>query len=60
MEPAQTERLDENLIDKLRKAAYIHFGKDEILALEELIRRYRRAISKRTSVERVHEDDSAG
>lgn len=53
MEPIEAKRLaDEEIseaLDKLRRAAYIHFNQDEILALEDLIRRYKRAISKRTS-----------
>lgn len=51
MEPVS----DKDLIDQLRKTAYIHFGKEDILALEELIRRYRRAISRPTPEQRVSE-----
>lgn len=55
MEPLKTQVKDSDLIDQIRKAAYIHFGKDDILALEELIRRYRHAIPRPTPEQRDSE-----
>jgi len=49
MEPIKAKINDKDLIDVVRKAAYIHFGKQDILALEELLRRYRNAKSGPTS-----------
>ena len=34
---------DDELIDQVRRAAYVHFGKTDLLALEELLRRFKRA-----------------
>jgi len=41
---------DEDLIHEIRKACYIHFGKNNILMIEELLRRYKNALAKSASV----------
>lgn len=46
MESASRKMTIEELTDRLRRAAYIHFGQEEILALEELIRRYKYAVTR--------------
>ena len=44
MTTAATSASDEQLIDQLRRAAYTHFGRDDLLALEEILRRYARRL----------------
>ena len=50
MEPTGNPITDDELTDKIRRAAYIHFGQDDILALEELIRRYKHAKLRSASI----------
>jgi len=46
MESLKTQVSDAELVDSLRKAASIWFKKEDILALEELIRRYHAKLSR--------------
>jgi hypothetical protein len=60
MEPAKATMSDADLIDMVRKAAYVSCSHNDILAIEELIRRYKHAKIERASVTRVHQDDGVG
>ena len=40
---------DDELIHQLRRAVYIHFGKSDVQAFEELLRRYEQAKKAKAS-----------
>lgn len=48
MTTAATSATDEHLINQLRRAAYTHFGRDDLLALEEILRRYALRVAQTT------------
>ena len=61
MEPTKAtvrDSKDEDLIHQIRKASYIHLGHTDILAVEELIRRYTNANTGPAPEQRVSQDTS--
>jgi hypothetical protein len=58
MEPTKATISDADLIDVIRKAAYIHFGMQDILAIEELLRRFRNALARPAPEQQPSEDAS--